>query len=120
MSRRAVNWSVIVFALAWFGVLVPVHNRGQIAPFGARPCADDHACCASDRPANPSPAEGRDRNPARACAVCFFIAGLDTPPPPTLVNHRFTPAARFEAAPPAVPDATPPALPLHSRAPPVA
>jgi hypothetical protein len=118
MSRRAINWSVVVFALTWFGVLVPVHNRGQIAPFGAARCADDHACCADGRH-DQAPSQDDQPRPGRACAVCFFIAGLDAPPPPTLISHTFTLAGSFRAAVPAEPDAATPGLPIHSRAPPL-
>ena len=118
MSRRAINWSVAVFALAWFGVLVPVHNRGQIAPFGARTCADDHACC-PDAHAERVPAKGAP-NPGRACAVCFFIAGLHTPPPPTFVSHTFVLAGSTKVLPPARPDAAALDLHINSRGPPAA
>ena len=120
MSRRAINWSVVLFALSWFGVLVPVHNRGQIAPLGTEHCANDHACCASKAKHGEGPGKESRPQPARACAVCFFIAALHTPPPPTLVNNHFTLAGSFRVAPHAEPDAAGPALTTHSRAPPTA
>jgi hypothetical protein len=129
MSRRAIHWIVVCFTLTWFGVLVPVHNRGQIAPFGTGvgTCTDQvaahHACCPTQRHRGDgaTPAEaGGPAEPDKPCAVCYFIAALDTPPPPTFISTRFILAGSSPVAPYAAPVAARPSLSLHSRAPPIA
>ena len=74
MRRRPLHWLVLCFATVWFGVLVPVHNRGEIALPGDGPSA---ASAATPRchyaPAAESDTGGRHCPekkpcPARACA----------------------------------------------------
>ena len=83
---------VLGFACLWFGMLVPVHQRGQVqlpGPGGAERASaaarcnrtDADAPCRKDRP---QPAGG-DRESGR-CAVCHFIVGLHAPPPVTAVE----------------------------------
>ena len=140
MAPRLVRWFVLCFAVAWFGVLVPVHNRGQIAVPGTEPmafagaaCHAEHAAaapaaqpahsCHSARPArcdhhapDPDPAPKR----GGSCAVCFFLAGLDAPPPVTTVEHLFGIVREAHVAEPASPVTAFPALPFNSRGPPTA
>ena len=118
MSRRALHWLVLGFATLWFGVLVPVHNRGQIAVAGS---GDGDAgvtahCGAEQRCHRQSPAS--PPKPARACAVCFFIVGLDAPPPVTVVETRLGFAGSLEAAAPATPALLRITLACHIRGPP--
>ena len=138
MTQRPVRWLVLCFAVAWFGVLVPVHNRGQIAMPGSPRHAAGHAChrdaAQSASPAHAchsapvhtdcrhghgssAPEEGRD---PESCAVCFFVAGLHTPPPVTTVEQFHGYAGTAPVAHPAAPESARLALPFHSRAPPAA
>lgn len=137
MARRSVRWLVLCFAVVWFGVLVPVHNRGQIAMPGAPGPAARHRCHAdrsevaqAARPAHAchsaplhadcrhhAPASDDDRDP-ESCAVCFFVAGLHTPPPVTTVEHLLGYAGEAPVAQPAALESARLVLPFHSRAPP--
>ena len=130
MSRRALHWLVLCFTTLWFGVLVPVHNRGEITLGGSEAGCASHVAPAANVPhchavaAEPSkhgdprsdPAPGRKA----ACAVCFFIAGLDAPPPVTLIETRLGFAGTTAAPAPRDLPAAGPILPFHSRAPPAA
>ena len=140
MASGCVRWFVLCFAVAWFGVLVPVHNRGQIAVPGTEPAAFYGAAChaghAAPAPAaqtahschSPRPAKcdhhAPDPDPAPkrggSCAVCFFIAGLDAPPPVTTVEHLFGLAGDCLVTEPAALTSARLVLPYHSRAPPAA
>ena len=129
MSRRALHWLVLGFATLWFGVLVPVHNRGEITLGGTANACTHHVTRASLPPCHAAAAipSSQDHDcpadaprPKGACAVCFFIAGLDAPPPVTLIETRLGFAG---AAPAPAPHDLPAArvtLPFHSRAPPAA
>jgi hypothetical protein len=92
MRLPALRWLVLVFTCAWFGVLVPVHQRGAIQ----LPGSAAHACCmkpggdavagAASVPACHRKAATEDKDaPAGKssgnCAVCYFVAGLDLPAP---------------------------------------
>jgi hypothetical protein len=124
MRRRALHWLVLGFTTLWFGVLVPVHNRGEITLPGSGTFQADrtgHACCA----ATPGPKRAEPCHapaPARGgtCAVCSFIAALDAPPPFTWVETRLGLAGTVDASRPDDPPAARRALPFHSRAPPAA
>jgi hypothetical protein len=97
MSRRALHWLVLSFATLWFGVLVPVHNRGQIGVAGSGECASGAAlACHAPKPPCHKQSPHSAPQPARACAVCFFIAGLDAPPPVTVVETRLGPAGALD------------------------
>ena len=105
MSSPLLRWSVLAFACLWFGMLLPVHQRGQIqlpGPGGSVAC--DRAGCgksaapvpachkkkACDHAAHPGASQGDtkggEKKPAKTgnCAVCHFIAGLHAPPPATI------------------------------------
>ena len=75
MHSSAFRILLLALLAAWFGVLLPVHVRGQIKLPGARPEAKH--CCARDVPSRQDPGE----TPARSddCAVCHYLAGLDMP-----------------------------------------
>jgi hypothetical protein len=124
MRRRVLHWLVLGFTTLWFGVLVPVHNRGEIGLPGSDTrlsVRTSHACCATPsdpKPADPCHAPASSRG--GACAVCYFIATLDAPPPVTWVEGRLglvgvAPAPRRDELP-----AARITLPFHSRAPPTA
>jgi hypothetical protein len=121
MCRRALHWLVLSFATLWFGVLVPVHNRGQIAVAGSGGCATGAIpSCHSTKVPCHRQLPGSPAQPARACAVCFFIAGLDAPPPVTWVETRLGPAGELEVSAPHSPSAAVVTLTYHSRGPPTA
>ena len=123
MTSRWLRWAVLCFAALWFNVVVPVHTRGQIKLPGAAP-GHAHACCATSaahdtnghRPHCPDP--GSDsRGP---CAVCFFMAALDTPPPVTVIVHRGEYVEDARIVVPTLPHLPRTALPLSNRGPPAA
>jgi hypothetical protein len=127
MPRRALHWLVLCFTTLWFGVLVPVHNRGEISLPGWAPAertAAAHRCCPADTTPLPEQGPAPCHDPARssggACAVCAFIATLDAPPPVTVVETRLGLAGTFEAPRPEAPTSVRVTLPFHSRAPPTA
>ena len=139
MASRPVRWLVLCFAALWFGVLVPVHNRGQIAVPGTEPGAFGGATCHAShctpapaaqaaRPCHPTHAATTDADPnapapkhgGGSCAVCFFLAALDAPPPVTTVEHLFGPAGEAPFAEPASPVAAAPVLCFNPRGPPTA
>jgi hypothetical protein len=123
MRRRALHWLVLGFTTLWFGVLVPVHNRGEITLPGSDAllkARTAHACCAAT--SEPKPADPCHTPASRSgtCAVCFFIATLDAPPPFTWVETRLGLAGVVDAARPDELPAARISLPFHSRAPPAA
>src|SRR5688500_18425504 len=94
MSSRLTRLLVLGFACMWFGMLVPIHQRGQIqlpggkseaAPASHCKSADGH--CAKKTPP-PEQKKDTDDNRGDNCAVCHFVAGLHTPPPVTVVEVR--------------------------------
>lgn len=105
MRRPALRWLVLLFTCAWFGVLLPVHNRGAIQ----LPGSPGPTCCqrvtSPSKPCHQTP--GKDcppGKPAGNCAVCYFVAGLDLPVPVMLDVPPLGPAepvARFELPAPA-------------------
>jgi hypothetical protein len=118
LPRRAVHWLVLCFATLWFGVLVPVHNRGEISLPGAPARAGSHCCPADSPDHDPDTTPDQAPRSAGTCAVCFFIAGLDTPPPVTVAPVRLGPAGVAPAEDLPSAPAAHRALPFHSRAPP--
>jgi hypothetical protein len=77
---------MLAFTCVWFGMLVPVHQRGQIQLPGGRvakaaePRACHGKCGKTKQPAAPASREN--------CAVCHFILGLHAPPPVTIYVER--------------------------------
>ena len=93
MSSRLTRLLVLGFACLWFGMLVPIHQRGQIqlpggkseaAAAGRCQRADGH-CAKQSKPADQKGDTQQDRD---NCAVCHFVAGLHAPPPVTVVETR--------------------------------
>jgi hypothetical protein len=122
MRRRAIHWLVLGFAALWFNVVLPVHKRGQIT-LGGPPEGGSHACCKTAQPGsapsskNHCPVPGS--RPSGPCAVCFFMAGLCTPPPVTVVERRLGYAGQNRIAARSAPEVARFCLPLNSRAPPL-
>src|SRR5260370_12650942 len=76
MSHRLFRVVLLLFAAAWFGVVVPGHRRGQILLPGAK------SCCAAAMPLRGAAPSGPTREPLpnrAACAICHFMAMLDLP-----------------------------------------
>lgn len=114
MRRKAFTWLLIAFTCAWFGALVPAHDRGRIQLPGPGAAAS-HACCVGGehKPGDPAPAKNSGN-----CAVCYFIATLDLPPTFELGIEPLGLLALANAPRPAVPVAASPLLSYHSRGPP--
>ena len=123
MTSRLTRFLVLGFACLWFGMLVPIHQRGQIQlPGGkseaapARHCksADGHCAKKTQQPDQQKDTDDNRDN----CAVCHFVAGLHAPPPVTVVETRLglvrdLPVDHDFAAPPRHA-----ALPFHGLDPP--
>ena len=126
MDRRWLRILVLGFTCLWFGMLVPVHQRGQIRLPGSPSIAnavaaaqcnrtDAEAPCRKNRPVSEKGDSGQGD-----CAVCHFIAGLQAPPP---VMVAPAPLGLLCTLPPEAATATPPrhpALPFHGLDPPLA
>ena len=119
---------VLGFACLWFGMLVPVHQRGQIklpgvaAATGAKPAghcpraADPGSPCHKQRQPGKDGAPRQDGN----CAVCHFIAGLHAPPPAVIYEARLGLLHVLPVDAPIVLPLRHPALPFHGLDPPLA
>lgn len=131
MSSRFLRWMVLGFACLWFGMLVPIHQRGMIQLPGpsradattpqASHCSrsgDVNAPC-HKRQAASSERDGEKTPPVEGnCAVCHFIVGLHAPPPVTVYVARL---GLLREAPTEEPAFTPlrhAALPFHGLDPP--
>ena len=124
MRSRLLRWMVLGFACLWFGMLLPVHQRGQIQlPGNSATTATVSHCNRPDAPCHRKLHDGKEQ-PGKPvsrenCAVCQLILGLHAPPPVTwyverlglvevLATDRQADAARCAII-----------LPFHGRAPPV-
>jgi hypothetical protein len=136
MDRRITRIFVLGFACLWFGMLVPIHQRGQIQlpgpGFARADGATDtkahcpggpNAPCHAKQKARPgsAPGDGPAEDAAGGgCAVCHFIAGLDLPAP---IDLGIAPLGFLHALPSEVAPAAPArhgALPFHGLDPPLA
>ena len=78
MKHRTASWLILLWAVAWFGLIVPIHNRGQIRLDEADVGGCCHKSCASETdPSDQAPVSPED--PVGHCAVCFLVAHLDVP-----------------------------------------
>ena len=120
MPPRALHWLVLCFATLWFSVLVPVHNRGEIRLPGAAPAPEavSSHCHRGATDDEQAPCHDRARESGGACAVCYFLAALDAPPPVTLVEARLGFVGLIDAPRPDTPVVAGVSLPFHSRGPP--
>jgi hypothetical protein len=115
------SWFSIVMAVctaAWFGVIVPGHQRGMVLVGGAERQAAAQSCCAMDAPKaadadDASTAACHEKSPEKSsakkpggkqksdpfrvknCAVCDVAAVVDVPPPVSFVPVPDEPFARF-------------------------
>ena len=124
MLRRAACAAFILYQVVWLAAVVPGHTRGQFTLPGTPGSCEDsrgHACCPgasaagkdTDKQQQPTPAD-RSR-----CAVCYFAAGLSTPP---AIHYDFAPSGLLTVLTPPPPQT--PALvhtpPYYGRGPPAA
>jgi hypothetical protein len=131
MDSRLLRWLVLGFACLWFGMLVPIHQRGQIQLPGSKAqaaelatqCArtpDGAAHCHKpphEQTGQPQPAK-QDGDKPENCAVCHYILGLHIPPP---VMFEVAPLGLLRervAEEPAVAPVRHAALPFHGLDPP--
>ena len=124
MRHRAVNWLVLGFAALWFNVVLPVHQRGRITlGVGGTPEPASHACCTTSHQTAPKSSKGHcpapDSRPSGPCAVCYYMAGLCTPPPVIAVEQRLGYAGQARTAARSDWHGARLVLPLNSRAPPL-
>jgi hypothetical protein len=78
MRRRGLRIAMLLFVTLWFGVLVPVHTRGQMPlPGDCSSQVVGRECCTPGHRH-----ESKSNLPAwpRVCGVCYIIATLDLPP----------------------------------------
>ena len=137
MHSRRLRWLVLGFACLWFGVLVPIHQRGQIKLPGPRLSERAHAaslpshCSRMGDPLShchkqqQTPGQAtHDNNSSDAspddCAVCHYILGLCFVAP---VTFDFAPLGLLRERAPEEPVILPlrhAALPFHGLDPPLA
>lgn len=94
VSNKTVKGLALVWFTLWMGVIAPGHTRGVVRLPGmdgtdsaAAACCCDSAgtCDAADTPGTASDTDDdTPADPAKCCAVCYFNATLNTPPPVTL------------------------------------
>ena len=114
---------VLGFACLWFGMLVPVHQRGQIQLPGASASAGTGGHCSRpDAPCHKKGAgKGEPGKPPKDrgnCAVCHFIVGLHAPPPVTVYVARLGLLETLRPDRPAIVRLRHAALPFHGLDPP--
>ena len=120
---RPIRLALTIFAVAWFAVIMPAHQRGQIRLPGAG--AASSGCCAEKAAAHcatgapDSGASEEDGDPVRSCAVCHLVAKLSTPDALVIPLPRPTPVASLRLTAPLDPDCAADLRPQRSRAPPV-
>lgn len=89
-SRMLVH-VMLAFALAWFGMILPGHQRGIVklpctaAEVGKDGKAACPMCAAKQQGELPAKLPG---DPVRSCALCFLVAGLNLPPEAVVVDLR--------------------------------
>jgi hypothetical protein len=127
MASRRFRLFVLGFVCLWFGMLVPVHQRGQIKLPGSERARDAAPAGHCSRASDPNSAchkqrqGGREQDsPARGgdCAVCHFIAGLHAPPPAVVAEARLGFVEVLPADAPVILPLRHPALPFHGLDPP--
>jgi hypothetical protein len=120
---------VLGFACLWFGMLVPVHQRGMIQLPGPAVAAAASAAQASHCPRagdvkapchKAAAKEGDGEAPASEgnCAVCHFVLGLHVPPPVTVYVACLGLLRQAAPEEPAIAPLRHAALPFHGLDPP--
>jgi hypothetical protein len=88
MRGRFGTWVVLAWAIAWFGAVLPGHQRGAVQLPEGRQTAAGHATASQVEPAigcpmcagGDSPDAPSDAPPRGRCALCQLLATLDVPP----------------------------------------
>ena len=114
MRSRLLRWIVLGFACLWFGMLLPVHQRGRIQLPG-RVASRAHASCCRAHDGKQQPDKPANRE---NCAVCQLILGLHAPPPVTWYVERLGLIEVLAAERQADLARCATILPFHGRAPP--
>ncbi len=118
MFSRPFRILVLLFVVAWFGVILPGHTRGVVKLPGTTSChaavdtdSKTQTCCATKK---------SEQSPAKSgsCAICFFVMGLMFVTPTSFDFAMLGLVGTL--APPARENAllAPSFLPCQSRAPP--
>lgn len=117
MASKPIRILVLLYAAWWLGVFMPGHQRGEVKVAGAETAKACEHCVApdgDDASQSSAPAES-----SACCAVCYLVAGLDSPPVFTFDVPTMGLLDELEPAPmtaqrPIAPQQTV----LHGRAPP--
>ena len=80
MTSRAFRILLLALVAAWYGAVLPGHQRGVVQMPGAG--SGDPCCEQSKRHDADDPRESP--NSPRSCAVCFYMAALSQAAPPDL------------------------------------
>src|SRR5688572_23818410 len=80
MHARWLRIAVLAQACWWFGLYVPVHQRGAIPIDTGRQSESVQGCCVGHDNQVPDDPAQRPDDPVRRCAVCYLTAKLDVPP----------------------------------------
>ncbi|MFI4859096.1 MAG: hypothetical protein ACIAXF_00300 [Phycisphaerales bacterium JB063] len=83
--HNATRWLVLLWFALWMGVVMPGHTRGVVRLPGMADTQDAPSCCCNTDSTCDLGAQDEDApaDPAKCCAVCYFNATLNTPPPLT-------------------------------------
>lgn len=97
ISHKTICRFVLVWFALWMSVIMPGHTRGVVRlPGMEKTASEGSSCCCGDgqsacetSTAGDLAGQTEDDNdappdPAKCCAVCYFNATLNTPPPLTL------------------------------------
>jgi hypothetical protein len=94
--------AILVFAVTWFALVLPGHQRGLIkVPPTQAAAAAESSCCASECEPT-APGEDTDapaEDPVRTCAICNVIAMMlelaahEPPPAPPQLTDMIDPPA---------------------------
>src|SRR5687767_1836769 len=81
---RTIRWAFILFQCIWLNTVMPGHTRGVVTlPGSEASCHIEQAskCCPNEKGNNDSDSRAPTGDQKQRCAVCYFAAGLSTPPP---------------------------------------
>lgn len=123
LPLRSLRLLSVICLSAWFTLVVPAHERGQIRVPGAAgestavcgPGSTEKTCCPTDSEKDePSPSE----DPVQHCAVCELVAKLSTPDALALPLPPSAPLQDSFVANPINPPLAPASRSSQPRAPP--
>jgi hypothetical protein len=120
MSQRTWTFFFTGLLAVWFAVVIPAHERGEVALPGTQGSGGGDSCCPV-KPADDGPPchdDGSDRDPVRRCALCQFVGTLDVAAPLIIDLPPAQLVALHNEYRPVDPAAACPFGPHQSRAPP--